>query len=46
MRDSKDIQNSGQVKDDLIIEVLLDIRELLRGKPVKRPVGRPRKVSK
>lgn len=30
MRDKEAIASSGAVKDDLIIEVLLDIRELLR----------------
>jgi hypothetical protein len=36
MRKRKEIEKDGSLKNDLIIEVLLDIRELLRKKPKKR----------
>jgi len=43
MRSRKEIEADGSRKDILALEVLLDIRELLRN---KKPVGRPRKSKK
>lgn len=42
MRKRREIEADGSRKDILALEVLLDIREILRK---KKPVGRPRKIK-
>jgi len=46
MRDRNDILADGRKKEHLILEVLLDIRDLLKEKTTeKKPVGRPKKTK-
>ena len=49
MRTREEISKDGKVKADLMIEVLLDVRDLLvklvKAKPVKKKIGRPKKVK-
>jgi len=45
MRDRKEIAQDGKLKVDLVLEVMLDIRDLLKKQPEKKPRGRPKKTQ-
>ncbi len=46
MRSKEEIQDSGIRPDILTLEVLLDIRDLLKKQPGKKRLGRPPKKKK